>query len=704
MQDAANRWDQRTEKRAATKVTVAALGSGAADSAARQERYRQRETKLLEASALQKRGELPLFIERKIGPTLDMLSAAPSEAARKAGRPVARIVTSVDPHVQPEGEATGFLVAPSLLLTNWHVFPDKGEARGTGANFLYERDEKGLEVGITFEIDPDAFYLSNQTLDYCFVAINPRAIDRSASDNLGTIALIEATPKILIGQKVNIIEHPEGREKQYAYKNNRLLDILDQGFLHYETDTLEGSSGSPAFSEMWELVGLHHAGIPEMQDGRIIAEGGGLWDPDMGEDKVHWIANEGIRVSAIVQSLASVKLTDPAQAKILADLLASTSDPVEDLAKHLAVESKAPDKTSELRTGAPGLTGLGTEMGDRVMGGHQFTFSGPVTINVYAPAAPLVPVATAPIAATVAEQAALEKAIRFDRDYDDREGYSADFLEPGVAALSVPKPGVTAERAGELLLNDHGNVLELKYHHFTIVMNKARRLQMWSAVNVDYDDARRSQGGRAWFGTDKWVPDPRIPERAQIFDSEIYGPAGQIDRGHIVRREDNAWGDSDKEIEFANSDTFHWTNCTPQHQAFNRESPGAKYGRKGLWGDFEQYIQKSLQEGDTKACILAGPVLAADDPNADFGLGPVNYPIKFWKVVAVVTSAQGGRELKVFGFVLSQQDVVDDFGIEAFRPGRFEKLQVSLQAITDLTGVTFDQVLHDADARAPADA
>lgn len=243
MQDAANRWDQRTEKRAATKVTVAALGSGAADSAARQERYRQRETKLLEASALQKRGELPLFIERKIGPTLDMLSAAPSEAARKAGRPVARIVTSVDPHVQPEGEATGFLVAPSLLLTNWHVFPDKGEARGTGANFLYERDEKGLEVGITFEIDPDAFYLSNQTLDYCFVAINPRAIDRSASDNLGTIALIEATPKILIGQKVNIIEHPEGREKQYAYKNNRLLDILDQGFLHYETDTLEGSWG-----------------------------------------------------------------------------------------------------------------------------------------------------------------------------------------------------------------------------------------------------------------------------------------------------------------------------------------------------------------------------------------------------------------------------------------------------------------------------
>jgi endonuclease G len=87
LQDAAERWNQRSEKRAGAKVTVAALGSGAADSAARQDRYKRRETKLLEASALQKRGELPLFIERKIGPTLDYLSAAPSEAARKPDAP-----------------------------------------------------------------------------------------------------------------------------------------------------------------------------------------------------------------------------------------------------------------------------------------------------------------------------------------------------------------------------------------------------------------------------------------------------------------------------------------------------------------------------------------------------------------------------------------------------------------------------------------
>jgi len=34
--------------------------------------------------------------------------------------------------------------------------------------------------------------------------------------------------------------------------NNQLLDLRDDGFLLYETDTLEGSSGSPVFNQYWE--------------------------------------------------------------------------------------------------------------------------------------------------------------------------------------------------------------------------------------------------------------------------------------------------------------------------------------------------------------------------------------------------------------------------------------------------------------------
>ena len=66
--------------------------------------------------------------------------------------------------------------------------------------------------------------------------------------------------------------------------------------------------------------------------------------------------------------------------------------------------------------------------------------------------------------------------------------------------------------------------------------------------------------------------DPRIPAQVQLGD-QFYEPARQSDRGHIVRRQDSAWGDTPEEVEFANSDTFHWTNCTPQHAAFDTSSP-----------------------------------------------------------------------------------------------------------------------------------
>jgi endonuclease G len=73
---------------------------------------------LSQAIGLQERGQLPIFIEQKIGPTLDFLSAAPSEAARKAGQPVARIVSSIDPRVQAEGFATGLSPAFSSTICN----------------------------------------------------------------------------------------------------------------------------------------------------------------------------------------------------------------------------------------------------------------------------------------------------------------------------------------------------------------------------------------------------------------------------------------------------------------------------------------------------------------------------------------------------------------------------------------------------------
>lgn len=674
---AARRWRERQAHRHDCQCRLHAEGAGAADTAERRRRFARREAVRSSALARLRDGTLPRALERMIGPALDMSAKPPNEAARLAGRPVARIVVMPDRQQTPEALATGFLVTPRLLLTNHHVLPSKSSAAGLGANFIPDPPSRRGQPGVFFELQPDDFYASDEALDFALVGIRAKAREGNSSEEFGAIPLIEATPKILIGQPVNIIQYPEGGEKQWAYTENTLLDVLESGFLHYTTDTQRGSSGSPAFNQSWELIALHHAGVPEIRNGRIWSTHGTPWDPEsMNDDEVSWAANEGARVSAIVGRLAAQRLPQPAQQALLAQLLRATADPLD------AVGGETPELS-------PKIPGLPTPI--HAMANNVFNFSGPVTIYVNGESSAIVsgqPAAKAP--------AAVEKVLRFDTDYDAKQGYKENFL-----SIKVPKPTVKASRAGELLKGQDGQPLELKYHHFSLVMNQARRLQMWSAVNVDYRPSKRGTKNRDDFGSDKWIPDPRIPLQDQITDPEFYAPTKRSDRGHIVRREDNAWGANDDEIEFANSDTFHWTNCTPQHEAFNRErlptDVKPEYaGLKGLWGQFESFVQRQLLAGEKRCCILAGPVLAKNDPVANLEKGPIKYPLKFWKVIAVVNGTGANKKLKTYGFVFDQSDVVGKFGIE-FAAEAFSRFQKKLSAITTLTGVVFDKSLRDAD-------
>ena len=673
---AAKRWQARTSERDSAARQSAAFGAGTSESPLRQSRYDARQAAFGQAAELRRRGQLPVFIERKIGATLDLLDNAPSEAARTAGHPVARIVNTVDPGLQAEGYGSGFMVHPALLLTNWHVFPEVRDAVGAGANFGYEMGERGLQLGLTYALQPERFFVSNEQLDFALVAVAPQAVTGQPLDQWGTIMPSEATAKILVGQPINIIQYPDGGPKMYATKNNTLVDILDDGFLQYLTDTQEGSSGSPTFSAAWELVGLHHAGVPEVRNGKIMTVDGSVWTEEMGDDAVNWIANEGIRISAIVKVLSQITLKDASQTALLKALLGETSDPADDIITEVARAAQA----------APGLErksaitfSIDSPAVEQAMtSGVAMTFTGPVTINIYGEGA-------AEIVASVG--VAEEKSLRFDPDYASRKGFDPEFLGDG---LVIALPAVVPERQHELY-HQNGEVLVLPYHHYSLTMHEKRRLPMWTAANLDYSPGRRAHGGRASFGTDRWVQDPRLPESVQLLERDIYGPAHQIDLGHIVRRQDSAWGDTDDELEFSNSDTFHLTNCTPQHEAFNRASPSTKkYGTGfGIWGGFEMYTESQLLGGDLRACVLAGPVLAASDPKFDFGRGSVQVPLDFWKVVVVADRTGTAPALKAYGFIMSQRDLVEQFGIE-FAPGRFARFAVALAEITKRSGVVFD--------------
>ena len=631
--------------------------------------------------------------ERQIGATLDFADLPPDEQALKAGRPVVRIVGLGGAGVVPEPIATGFLVAPDLLLTNHHVFRARDEARGTGAQFLYERTQSGLRAGIVFELEPDRFFVNHAGLDYAVVAVKATALDGAPLSQFQYLPLIAVTGKILKGDPVNIVQHPDGRPKQYATVNNRLLDLRDDGFLLYETDTLEGSSGAPLFNRHWETIGLHHCGVPQMDGDQLVTRDGRRLplDAEVADSDLIWIANEGIRTSALVASLRDQRLARPDEQRVLEQLLATTTDPLRMVAEQ-----------SPLVAGP--LVGGPLSGGRDTMAQNAFTFTGPVTINVSGGPGTM-EAGGVPTAAAQAAAAALalgvdaglfrEKKLKFDENYKARaqRGYKPGFL----VGWNLPLPTVdAAHHHGDLVLTAAGAPWVISYYHYSLVMNRDRRLLAWAASNVDYSPAARAHTRtRKEYGGEDWRLDPRVALEApglQIEDADFYEPARKIDRGHIVRREDGAWGATSREAEFGNSDTYHWTNCTPQSLAFNQSS------QRGIWGKFEEFIEKQIKTEGGRMCVFAGPVLNPDDPQHGYGNGTeIQVPMEFWKVITC-TAKEGGQTRKLaYGFVFDQTEPVQRLGYERMNVQDYAIYQMPIKDITRKTGVVFDASVLSAD-------
>ena len=269
-------------------------------------------------------------------------------------------------------------------------------------------------------------------------------------------------------------------------------------------------------------------------------------------------------------------------------------------------------------------------------------------------------------------------AVNIDPDYGNREGYDPAFL--GGAAVAMPglSAGQRQVAARVSDTDEWADELELKYHHFSVVMNAARQLAFFTAVNIDGMAHRQGELRR---GKDKWYFDPRIPKSAQ-FGEELYR-ADPFDRGHLVRRLDPAWGRTSRVAKTANDDTFHFTNCSPQHERFNQG--------KNLWAGLEDYLLEKATGEQKRLTVFTGPVFEDDDPE----YRGVRIPKRFWKVAVV--GRPGGR-VAALGFIVSQEKLLRSMGDVSFDPTAVaETFQTSVANVEAAAGLSFGE-LKDVDA------
>ncbi|MDJ0638063.1 MAG: DNA/RNA non-specific endonuclease [Paracoccaceae bacterium] len=633
------------------------------------------------------------------GDTIDFVAVAFLEKGAAIARSVGRVA-----FLNGTGQGTGVLIGENLFLTNNHVIGGSEQTDQFVLEFDYERDLNGaLRSQTRFLID-GTFFITDPVngLDFSLFSVGQKLSGPGSLAEFGRTVLSDASDKHMVGEFANIVQHPRGRFKEVVLRENRLVNRFDDA-LHYVADTEPGSSGSPVYNSEWQMIALHHWGGPWIDQ----APG------------ASFEINEGIRTSSIVRKLKDRMPSLPATQR-------------ERLLRALALPEMAPARAAAADEG-----GKQVESGVHVAEDGTATWTLPVELSVRIPA-----LAKDKVTETAVVQPSIPAAAEAEDDFSDRSGYLPDFLPGFHIPLPALGPAIRDDAARLIDPEPGANPFELKYHHFSVVLNARRRLAFFTACMIDGATAKsinRKTGAVSLLSPfdpgleeslddaegDSWRTDPRV-ERDTYSGGEVYKgqvvpgfpspqSSGRIarmfQRGHLVRRIDPAWG-SDARALAAERDTFHWTNAAPQVGFFNQgtadeDDPGT--GNGNLWRAAENYVLRNAVAEDQRVVSFTGPVFR----NNDRPFRHIKIPQDFFKVTVWVENGT----LQALALLVNQSQVFDAWpealgtpeflasaeAAEAFLDDdeldRVTDFLSTVQEIEDLTGINFGDDVRAADVR-----
>ncbi len=152
-----------------------------------------------------------------------------------------------------EPSGTGFLVGPDRIITNSHVVAEGAAAGDYNALFDYRGKDAAIGGFPRYKLVEELARSQPKEFDY--------AIYRLEKVPAGKRGYFKARAYQFnsIREPVSVLGHPQGKPQAFAFgvvfDNNSFF-----GRVAYTANTSPGSSGSPVFTENWDLVAVHHHG------------------------------------------------------------------------------------------------------------------------------------------------------------------------------------------------------------------------------------------------------------------------------------------------------------------------------------------------------------------------------------------------------------------------------------------------------------
>ena len=164
---------------------------------------------------------------------------------------------------------TGVLIAPDLVLTNYHVLSrqpvDLATLNESAKSIQFEFGCVSEEADIP--VAPECFATLETPrpivacsppaeLDYALLRVEPKI----ARSRYQPVIIKPQVATLKKKDSLNLLQHPEGSVMQISLSNSGVVQTQGNR-VWYVNRTSGGSSGAPCFNEDWELVALHHASM-----------------------------------------------------------------------------------------------------------------------------------------------------------------------------------------------------------------------------------------------------------------------------------------------------------------------------------------------------------------------------------------------------------------------------------------------------------